>query len=173
MSHAHSRLGALSVLALSAPAFAGDVGQKAAAPPSAAPYRLSYETAVSDTGIELKIYAQNQTQSVILVDDDPYVEAAWVQLQNGDQQRLNAGFDADLMSRSGPRRRWMAVKPGERLLVGTATLVPGTIEERYVTNPPPPGPVPQSGELLLKVNVVMKNRQDTVDATVHLGKPTS
>ncbi len=168
-----SRLGALSVLAFSAPALAGDSEQKQVSKPVAPPYRLSYETAVTPKGIELKIFAQNQTDAVLLVDDDPFVEAAWVQLQNGDQQRLNAGFDADMMSRSGPRRRWMAVKPGERLLVGTRTLVPGSEEQQWDVDPKPQGPVPAQGDLSLKVNVVMKDRTDTVESVVHLGQPTS
>jgi hypothetical protein len=175
MSSAHSRLGALSVLAFAGPALAGEFGEQAAAAASTGkvPYRLSYETSVTDAGLEVKIYAQNQSDALILVDDDPYVEAAWMQLQDGGTQRLNAGFDADMMSRAGPRRRWMAVKPGERLLVGTSTLVSGSLEERYQQNPPTPGPVPSVGELSLKVHVVMKDRQDTVDSTVHVGTPTS
>jgi hypothetical protein len=173
MSASHSRLGALSVLAFSGPAFAGELAQKVGEKPVATPYRLSYETEITPQGIELKIFAQNQTDAVLLVDDNPFVEAVWVQLQNGDQQRLNAGFDADMMSRSGPRRRWMAVKPGERLLVGTSTLVPGSEEQRWEVDPKPQGPVPTAGELSLKVNVVMKDRTDTVQSVVHLGQPTS
>ncbi len=173
-----SRLGALSVLAFSGNAFAGGMAQKIAepndAPPTGAvPYRLTYETEITPQGIELKIYAQNQSDAVVLIDDDPFVEAAWVQLQNGDQQRLNAGFDADMMSRSGPRRRWMAVKPGERLLVGESRLVPGSEELRWEMDPKPQGPVPTEGELTLKVNVVMKDRVDTIDAKLRLGQPTS
>lgn len=173
-----SRLGALSVLAFSGSAYAGDLQQKIAevtGPPTtgAVPYRLTYETEITPKGIELKIYAQNQSDAVVLIDDDPFVEAAWVQLQNGDQQRLNAGFDADMMSRSGPRRRWMAVKPGERLLVGERRLVPGTEETQWDIDPKPTGPVPTQGDLTIKVNVVMKDRVDTVDATLRLGQPTS
>jgi hypothetical protein len=171
MSGPHSRLGTLSVLALSGPAFAADPGDAPA--PTAVPYRLSYETEQKAGEIELKIYAQNQSSEVILIDDDPFVEAAWVQLQDGRDQRLNAGFDADMMSRAGPRRRWMAVKPGERLLVGTASLVPGTLEQRFENPAPVLPPLPTEGDISLKVRVILKDRADTVEGTLHLGKPNS
>lgn len=158
MSARHSALGALSVLAFGSPALAGDMPQAATVHP---PYRLSYETTKAAGGYEVKIYAQNQSDAVVMIDDNPFVSEALLATKAGEPERLNSGFDADMMSRAGPRRRWMAVQPGERLLVGTTQL---TVPE---------GGVLDGTELTLHVRVVTKDRTDEVVDTVPLAPPAT
>jgi hypothetical protein len=139
-------LGLFAALALSPAALAGE--------PTVT---LSYEPVRTDTGWNVKIYAQNTGNTVVMVDDDPYVEKAEVQAATGPSVNLVTKPDFEMISRAGPRRNWMAVKPGERMLVGTSELA---VPEHTVI---------QNGTMVLTVRLVTKDgyseRTDKVPLT--------
>ena len=145
---------ALGVLAsLATPAQAG--GQSAA-PPEA--LDLSYELAPGDGKLILKIYAKNTGSTELVVDDNPYVRAAT--LVDADRAVvLSPGIDEEMFSRSGPMRRWVTVKPGERLLVGTTELTA------------PQGEPTDHGRVLLTVEAVTTGGRAARTADVPLRAP--
>lgn len=104
-------LGLFAALALSPAALAADPTLD-----------MSYETARTATGWEVKIYAHNTGPAVVMVDDDPFVSGARVETAAGASIALATTPDVEMISRAGPRRKWMAVGPGERLFVGTSTV---------------------------------------------------
>jgi hypothetical protein len=83
---------------------------------------LAYEPHRTAAGWDLKIFATNTGPAVVMVDDNPTVETAVVETTAGSTVALVTQPDVEMISRAGPRRKWMAVQPGERLLVGTSTV---------------------------------------------------
>ncbi len=84
--------------------------------------QLSYETVRSDAGWKLNIYAVNTGSKAVLVDDDPTVTLAELLTTAGSKVALVTQPDTEMISRMGPRRKWISVDPGERHFVGSSTL---------------------------------------------------
>ena len=104
-------LGMFAALALSPSAWA--------APPTV---QLAYETVRADGGWKLNIYAVNTGSESVLVDDDPTVTGAMMLTTAGSKVALVTQPDTELVSRMGPRRKWISVRPGERHFVGSSTV---------------------------------------------------
>ncbi len=83
---------------------------------------LSYEAVRSDAGWKLNIYAVNTGSKAVMVDDDPTVTDAEVVTTAGSKIALTTQPDTEMISRMGPRRKWISVQPGERHFVGSSTV---------------------------------------------------
>lgn len=145
---------ALGVLAsLATPAHAGS---QSAAPPEA--LDLSYELAPAEGRLVLKIYAKNTGSEPFVLDDNPYVRAATL-VNASHAVALEPALDEEMFSRSGPMRRWVTVKPGERVLVGTTELTA------------PEGEPTDKGHVLLTVEAVTMGGRTARTADVPLVAP--
>lgn len=141
-------LGLFAALALSPAAWAAD--------PTV---QLTYEPMRTDAGWELKIYATNTGSKVVMVDDNPTLTQAAVETAAGASVALVAPRDIEMISRAGPRRMWMAVQPGERLLVGASTV--GVPEHTTI----------EDGTMVLTVRLVTKDGYAERVDRVPLAKP--
>ena len=142
-------LGALSVLAL---------GQRAEAG-GGAPNDLEVTFAVvkKKSGLVLETYAKNNSQTAVMVDDDPYVRSATLTNVAGEVTALQPMNSAEMFTRAGPRRHWVSVQAGEKLLVGTTPLE-GTIAD---------------GQLTVTVDLVAPDSEREVTGTVALSREQS
>lgn len=145
--------GLFAALAVSPSAFAGGSPEPTIA--------LAYEPVRTETGWDVKIYAKNTGPAVVMVDDNPTVESALVETTAGSSVALVTQPDMEMISRAGPRRKWMAVQPGERLLVGTSTV--GTPVETVI----------QDGTMVLTVRLVTQSGWAERVDKVPLAKPGS
>jgi hypothetical protein len=123
---------------------------------------MSFEASRSEEGLVVRMYARNTSAAAATVDDNPTVRNASVHTVDGAELVLDATADEELMSRAGPRRRWLTVQPGERLLVGTATLPMTTAQSAGIV-----------GEVELSVNVVTPQGYSQASGTAALAPPRS
>ena len=96
-----------------------------------------------------------------MVDDEPFVERAEVRTADGASVATVTPRDVEMISRMGPVRKWMAVKPGEKLLVGTTTV--GLPVETRI----------EDGVMTLTVRLVTQDGWSEQVDQVPLGKPES
>ena len=150
-------LGALAALAFAPAALAG-------APPQSdakVPVELSFVTERGEEGLVVHMYARNTGKTVVKIDDNPGVQSAAVRAMDGTLTELEIMPTMDMMSRAGPRRVWMPVQPGEKLMVGTATLM----MDKDAKLP--------TGGLELSVSVVTPEAYNVVKQTIVVGEPGS
>lgn len=145
---------ALGVLAsLASPAHAGGDA------PSPDALDLSYELTRASGKLVVKIYAKNTGAAPLVVDDNPYVRAATLMVDAEHAVGLSPEIDEEMFSRSGPMRRWITLKPGERLLVGTSDLLV------------PEGQPVDQGRVLLTVEAVTTGGRTARSGEVQLQSP--
>ncbi|MDP2308880.1 MAG: hypothetical protein Q8P18_22855 [Pseudomonadota bacterium] len=152
------RLGALGALA----ALVFSPSARAGAPPAPAakvPVEMSFVTERGAEGLVVRMYAHNTSKSVVKIDDNPSLRSAGVRAADGTLTELDILPTMEMMSRSGPRRVWMPVQPGETLLVGSATLMMDKDAKLPV------------GGLELSVSVMTPEASSVVQQTVVLGEP--
>lgn len=132
-------LGLLSSLAR--PALAEDIPEvtPAEAPP---PFQLSYELTRTADGLGVRMFATNTTRSPVTLDDNPHIRSATLVLDATTAVALAPPPDVEMYSRAGPMRRWLTLKPGERMLVGTSQIEV------------PAGQPTEHGQLLLTVEAI-------------------
>jgi hypothetical protein len=143
-------LGALSVLALGHRAEAG----------SAAPddgLEVTFAVVKKKGGLVLETYAKNTSPTAVMVDDDPYVRSATLTNVAGEVTTLQPLNSAEMFTRAGPRRHWVSVQAGEKLLVGTTPLE-GTIAD---------------GQLTVTVELIAPGSEREVTGTVALSREQS
>jgi hypothetical protein len=116
-------LGALSVLALGQRAARAEVPELA---DSASNVKLTFALAKKKGATVIETYAQNTSKETVMVDDDPYVKSATLTDTAGNVVALQPLNSSEMFTRAGPRRHWVSVQPGEKLLVGS-TLLDGNV----------------------------------------------
>lgn len=152
------RLGALSALA--ALVFSPAARAGAPPPPTAkVPVEMSFVTERGEDGLVVRMYARNTSTAVVKIDDNPFVRSAGVRAADGTLTELDILPTMEMMSRGGPRRVWMPVQPGEKLLVGSATLM---LDKD--------GKMPIGG-LELSVSVTTPEASSVVQQTIVVGEP--
>ena len=141
-------LGALSVLALGHRAEAGD---------GADGLEVTFAVVKKKGATVLETYAKNTSQVAVMVDDDPFVRTATLTNVAGEVTSLQPLNSQEMFTRAGPRRHWVSVQAGEKLLVGTTPLE-GTIAD---------------GQLTVTVEVVAPGSEREVTGTVALSREQS
>ena len=141
-------LGALSVLALGHRAEAGD---------GADGIEVTFAVVKKKGATVLETYAKNTSQVAVMVDDDPFVRSATLTNVAGQVTSLQPLNSQEMFTRAGPRRHWVSVPAGEKLLVGTTPLE-GTIAD---------------GQLTVTVEVVAPGSEREVTGTVALSREQS
>ena len=106
-------LGALSVLAL---------GHRAEAGGGSDGLEVTFAVVKKKGALVLETYAKNTSPVAVMVDDDPYVRSATLTNVAGEVTALQPMNSAEMFTRAGPRRHWVSVQAGEKLLVGTTPL---------------------------------------------------
>ena len=106
-------LGALSVLAL---------GHRAEAGSGEGQLEVTFAVVKKKGALVLETYAKNTSAVAVMVDDDPYVRSATLTNVAGEVTALQPMNSAEMFTRAGPRRHWVSVQAGEKLLVGTTPL---------------------------------------------------
>ena len=142
-------LGALSVLALGHRAEAGGAPNDG--------LELTFAVVKKKGATVLETYAKNTSQVAVMVDDDPFVRSATLTNVAGEVTALQPMNSAEMFTRAGPRRHWLSVQAGEKLLVGTTPLE-GTIGD---------------GQLTVTVELVAAESEREVTGTVALSKEQS
>jgi hypothetical protein len=128
MVHRNIRaLGALSVLGLGPRAEAGEDF-----PAIGDGVKVTFQVVKKKGATMIETYAENTTDSAVMIDDDPYVRSATLTDGAGHVTALQPLNTAELFTRAGPRRHWLSVQAGEKLLVGT-TQVDGRIGDGKLT----------------------------------------
>jgi hypothetical protein len=105
-------LGALSVLAL---------GHRASAATDDG-VEITFAVVKKKGALVLETYAKNNSQTAVMIDDDPYVRSATLTNVAGEVTALQPMNNTEMFTRAGPRRHWLSVQAGEKLLVGTTPL---------------------------------------------------
>jgi hypothetical protein len=144
-------LGALSVLALGQRAEAGG------APPTDG-LEVTFAVVKKKGATVIETYAKNTTQTVAMIDDDPYVRSATLTDTAGNVVTLQPLNSAEMFTRAGPRRHWVSVQAGEKLLVGTTPIE---------------GDVALEGKLTVTVDLVAPGTEREVTGTVVLSREQS
>ena len=145
-------LGALSVLAL---------GHRAEAGGGPAPtdgLKVTFAVVKKKGATVIETYAENTSQTVVMVDDDPYVRSATLTNVAGEVTALQPLNSAEMFTRAGPRRHWVSVQPGEKLLVGTTPIE---------------GDVALEGKLTVTADLVAPGAEREVTGTVVLSREQS
>src|SRR4030095_1615668 len=106
-------LGALSVLAL---------GHRAEAGSGEGQLEVTFAVVKKKGALVLETYAKNTSATAVMVDDDPFVRSATLTNVAGGVTALQPMNSAEMFTRAGPRRHWVSVQAGEKLLVGTTPL---------------------------------------------------
>ena len=150
-------LGALAALAFSPAARAGI--PEAEEPVKVIPVEMSFVTERGAEGLVVKMYAKNTSNGVIKIDDNPSVQSAGVRAADGTLTELELLPTMEMMSRAGPRRVWMPLKPNETLFVGSATFPLGEGQHLPV------------GGLELSVTVIAPDAWNVVSKTLPLTEP--
>ncbi len=143
-------LGALSVLALGHRAEAGG-----GAPNDG--LEVTFAVVKKKGALVLETYAKNTSQVAVMVDDDPYVRSATLTNVAGEVTALQPINNAEMFTRAGPRRHWVSVQAGEKLLVGTTPLE-GNLGD---------------GQLTVTVDLVSPESAREITGTVALSKEQS
>ena len=142
-------LGALSVLALGHRAEAGSgEGQQ---------LEVTFAVVKKKGALVLETYAKNTSPVAVMVDDDPYVRSATLTNVAGEVTALQPMNSAEMFTRAGPRRHWVSVQAGEKLLVGTTPLS-GDVAD---------------GKLTVTVELVAPEYEREVTGTVALSREQS
>jgi hypothetical protein len=151
MVHRNIRaLGALSVLGLGHRAEAGD--------PPADGLKVTFAIAKKQGAFVIETYAENTTGAAVMIDDDPYVRSATLTDAMGSVTELQPLNSAEMFTRAGPRRHWVSVQAGEKLLVGTTPLQ---------------GELTAQGRLTVTVDLVEPGNQREVTGNIVLSREQS
>ena len=140
-------LGALSVLALGHRAEAGGGDG----------LEVTFAVVKKKGALVLETYAKNTSATAVLVDDDPFVRSATLTNVAGEVTALQPMNSAEMFTRAGPRRHWVSVQAGEKLLVGTTPLS-GEVRD---------------GQLTVTVELVAPEYEREVTGTVALSREQS